>query len=96
MADLRSYPLWCCRANATWPRARLAAVARGEAFLLQGGDCAETFDGVTVDRIRNTLRTILQMALVVNDVSALPVVTFSRIAGQYAKPRSPTTRSATV
>ncbi|WP_258308460.1 3-deoxy-7-phosphoheptulonate synthase [Streptomyces sp. NWU339] len=69
-------------------RARLAAVARGEALLLQGGDCAETFEAAQPDRIDATFRTLGQMAAIVSEASALPVVTVGRIAGQYAKPRS--------
>jgi 3-deoxy-7-phosphoheptulonate synthase len=72
---------------------RLAAVARGEAFLLQGGDCAETFDGVTADSIRAKLRTLLQMAVVLTYAAAVPVVKVGRIAGQYSKPRSKPTET---
>lgn len=67
---------------------KLAAVARGEAFLLQGGDCAETFDGVTADNVRNKLRVLLQMAVVLTYAGSMPVVKVGRLAGQYAKPRS--------
>src|SRR2546423_494396 len=69
-------------------RDRLAAVSRGDAFLLQGGDCAETFSGVTADAVRDKLRTILQMAVVLTYAASVPVVKVGRIAGQYAKPRS--------
>ncbi|MFD9409342.1 class II 3-deoxy-7-phosphoheptulonate synthase [Streptomyces sp. NPDC059989] len=69
-------------------RDRLAAVARGEAFLLQAGDCAETLDGVSVDQIDNKLRTILQMAAVLTYAASVPVIKVGRMAGQYAKPRS--------
>ena len=69
-------------------RERLATVARGEAFLLQGGDCAETFAGNTADRIRDKLKTLLQMAIVLTYAGGVPVVKVGRIAGQYAKPRS--------
>ncbi len=67
---------------------RLAAVARGEAFVLQGGDCAETFDGSTADAIRGKLRTLLQMAVVLTYAASVPVVKIGRLAGQFAKPRS--------
>ncbi len=67
---------------------RLGAVARGEAFLLQGGDCAETFVDNTEPHIRATIRTLLQMAIVLTYGASLPVVKVGRIAGQYAKPRS--------
>ncbi|HEY6744792.1 MAG TPA: 3-deoxy-7-phosphoheptulonate synthase class II [Mycobacteriales bacterium] len=67
---------------------RLAAVSRGEAFLLQGGDCAETFAGATEPALRATLKTLLQMAVVLTYGASVPVVKVARIAGQYAKPRS--------
>ena len=67
---------------------RLAQVASGNAFLLQGGDCAETFDGATADKIRNRVKTILQMAVVLTYGAAMPVVKMGRMAGQFAKPRS--------
>jgi 3-deoxy-7-phosphoheptulonate synthase len=67
---------------------RLAAVARGEAFLLQGGDCAETFLDNTEARLRGTIRTLLQMAVVLTYGTEMPVVKVGRLAGQYAKPRS--------
>jgi 3-deoxy-7-phosphoheptulonate synthase len=67
---------------------RLAAVARGKAFLLQGGDCAETFVDNTEPHIRATIRTLLQMAVVLTYGASVPVVKLGRIAGQYAKPRS--------
>jgi 3-deoxy-7-phosphoheptulonate synthase len=67
---------------------RLAAVARGEAFVLQGGDCAETFDGSGADAVRNKLKTLLQMAVVLTYAGSVPVVKIGRMAGQFAKPRS--------
>ncbi|SFS67672.1 class II 3-deoxy-7-phosphoheptulonate synthase [Saccharopolyspora flava] len=69
-------------------RRHLAAVARGEAFLLQGGDCAETFADNTEPHIRGNIRTLLQMAVVLTYGASMPVVKLGRIAGQYAKPRS--------
>src|SRR5579859_5815912 len=72
---------------------RLAAVARGEAFVLQGGDCAETFDGSTADAIRGKLRTLLQMAVVLTYAASVPVVKIGRLAGQFAKPRSSDTET---
>ena len=66
----------------------LAAVARGEAFVLQGGDCAETFAGSTADAVRNRLETLLQMAVVLTYAASVPVVKIGRMAGQFAKPRS--------
>lgn len=72
---------------------KLAAVTRGEAFLLQGGDCAETFDGVTAENVRNKLRVQLQMAVVLTYAGSVPVVKVGRLAGQYAKPRSSDTET---
>ena len=69
-------------------RTRLAAVARGDAFLLQGGDCAETFAANTAEGIRGKVRTLLQMAVVLTYGASVPVVKVGRLAGQYAKPRS--------
>ena len=69
-------------------RDRLAQAASGKAFLLQGGDCAETFVDATADRIRNRIKTVLQMAVVLMYGSSLPVVKMGRMAGQFAKPRS--------
>src|SRR6476661_7884807 len=69
-------------------QSRLAEVAEGRAFLLQGGDCAETFVDNTEPHIRATIRTLLQMAVVLTYGASMPVVKVARIAGQYAKPRS--------
>ncbi len=69
-------------------RSRLAEAAAGRAFVLQGGDCAETFAGATADGIRARLRTILQMAVTLTYAAATPVVKIGRMAGQFAKPRS--------
>ena len=69
-------------------RERLAAVARGEAFLLQGGDCAETFETSSQADIAGKVRILLQMAVVLTYGAAMPVVKLGRVAGQYAKPRS--------
>ncbi|MEK9578837.1 MAG: 3-deoxy-7-phosphoheptulonate synthase, partial [Aquiluna sp.] len=74
-------------------RARLAEAASGNAFLLQGGDCAETFADATADRIRNRIKTVLQMAVVLMYGSSLPVVKMGRMAGQFAKPRSSDTET---
>jgi 3-deoxy-7-phosphoheptulonate synthase len=72
-------------------RERLAAVARGEAFLLQGGDCAETFATSSQTDIAGKVRVLLQMAVVLTYGASMPVVKLGRIAGQYAKPRSSNT-----
>ncbi|MBT2550048.1 class II 3-deoxy-7-phosphoheptulonate synthase [Arthrobacter sp. ISL-65] len=69
-------------------RERLAAAAQGKAFLLQGGDCAETFEGATADKISARVKTILQMAVVLTYGAAMPVIKMGRMAGQFAKPRS--------
>ncbi len=67
---------------------RLAAVSQGEAFVLQGGDCAETFAGSTANAVRAKLKTLLQMAVVLTYGGSVPVVKIGRMAGQFAKPRS--------
>jgi 3-deoxy-7-phosphoheptulonate synthase len=69
-------------------KSSLAKVAKGKAFLLQGGDCAESFKEFHANQIRDTLRVLLQMAVVLTYGSCLPVVKVGRIAGQFAKPRS--------
>src|SRR6201996_4601764 len=68
--------------------ARLGNVAEGRAFLLQGGDCAESFKEFHADNIRDTFRLLLQMAVVLTFAGGKPVVKVGRIAGQFAKPRS--------
>jgi 3-deoxy-7-phosphoheptulonate synthase len=88
VAELRALPPLVFAGECDQLRERLAAVARGEAFLLQGGDCAETFDGVTADNVRNKLRTLLQMAVILTYAASVPVVKVARLAGQFAKPRS--------
>ena len=69
-------------------KAHLADVARGKAFVLQGGDCAETFEGSNADAVKNKLKTLLQMAVVLTYAASVPVVKIGRMAGQFAKPRS--------
>lgn len=69
-------------------KAQIAAVAEGNAFILQGGDCAETFEGVNAASIRGRLRVLLSMAVVMTYAAQVPVVKIGRIAGQFAKPRS--------
>ncbi len=88
VARLRTRPPLVFAGECDDLKAKIAAVTRGEAFLLQGGDCAETFDGVTADNVRNKLRVLLQMAVVLTYAASVPVVKVGRIAGQYAKPRS--------
>ena len=69
-------------------RTRLADAAAGKAFLLQGGDCAETFADATAEKIRNRVKTMLQMAVVLTYGASMPVIKMGRMAGQFAKPRS--------
>jgi 3-deoxy-7-phosphoheptulonate synthase len=74
-------------------RERLARAAQGDAFLLQGGDCAETFAGATAQQIRDRVKTILQMAVVLTYGASKPIVKMGRMAGQFAKPRSSDTET---
>ena len=74
-------------------RDRLAKAARGEAFLLQGGDCAETFAGTNAQNIRDRVKTILQMAVVLTYGASKPIIKMGRMAGQFAKPRSSDTET---
>lgn len=86
---LRSMPPLVFAGEADTLKAEIAKAGRGEAFILQGGDCAETFaDSVSANRIRAKIQTILQMAIVLTYGAALPIVKIGRMAGQYAKPRS--------
>ncbi|HEX3829729.1 MAG TPA: 3-deoxy-7-phosphoheptulonate synthase class II [Sporichthyaceae bacterium] len=89
-AQLRALPPLVFAGECDLLKKRLAAVARGEAFLLQGGDCAEAFDACGADALRGKLRTLLQMAAVLTYAGSVPVVKLGRFAGQYAKPRSAT------
>ena len=72
---------------------RIAQAATGKAFLLQGGDCAETFADATADRIRSRVKTLLQMAVVLTYGASMPVIKMGRMAGQFAKPRSSDTET---
>ena len=72
---------------------RISQAAQGKAFLLQGGDCAETFVDATADRIRNRVKTLLQMAVVLTYGASMPVIKMGRMAGQFAKPRSSDTET---
>jgi 3-deoxy-7-phosphoheptulonate synthase len=93
VAELAGYPPLVFAGECDGLKARLAAVARGEAFLLQGGDCAETFADSGADAIRNKVKTLLQMAVVLTYGARVPVVKIGRIAGQFAKPRSSDTET---
>ncbi|MCX9190816.1 3-deoxy-7-phosphoheptulonate synthase class II [Carbonactinospora thermoautotrophica] len=88
VAELETLPPLVFAGECDQLKQRLGAVARGEAFLLQGGDCAETFAANSADNLRNKLKTLLQMAVVLTYAASIPVVKVGRIAGQYAKPRS--------
>ena len=85
---LRQSPPLVFAGEARRLQAELARVAAGDAFLLQGGDCAESFDEFHANLIRDTFRTILQMAVVMGFGAGLPVIKLGRMAGQFAKPRS--------
>ena len=90
---LASYPPLVFAGEARRLTGSLARVANGEAFLLQAGDCAESFDAFSANSIRERLRVILQMAVVLTYSSGVPVVKVGRIAGQFAKPRSAPTET---
>jgi len=93
LTELASYPPLVFAGECDQLRSRLGAVARGEAFVLQGGDCAEAFNAVSAEHIRNKLKTLLQMAVVLTYAAKVPVVKIGRIAGQYSKPRSKPTET---
>ncbi|CAB4581291.1 unannotated protein [freshwater metagenome] len=88
VAELESFPPLVFAGECDNLKAKIAQAAKGNAFWLQGGDCAETFAGATADSIRNRIKTILQMAAVLQYFSSLPVIKVGRMAGQFAKPRS--------
>jgi 3-deoxy-7-phosphoheptulonate synthase len=92
-ARLKSYPPLVFAGEARNLTASLGAVAEGKAFLLQGGDCAESFAEFHPDKIRDTFRVLLQMAVVLTFAGTMPVVKVGRIAGQFAKPRSEDTET---
>jgi 3-deoxy-7-phosphoheptulonate synthase len=91
--QLSSYPPLVFAGESRALTEDLAAVQRGEAFLLQGGDCAESFAEFHPNNIRDTFRVLLQMAVVLTFASKLPVVKVGRMAGQFAKPRSAPTET---
>jgi 3-deoxy-7-phosphoheptulonate synthase len=92
-AQLSQYPLLVFAGEARRLKTQLAAASRGEAFLLQGGDCAEAFDQFNSDSIRDTFKVMLQMAMVLTYSAKVPVVKVGRMAGQFAKPRSANTET---
>ena len=92
-ATLRNYPPLVFAGEARALKAELAGVSRGEGFLIQGGDCAESFAEFHPNNIRDTFRVLLQMAVVLTFAGKLPVVKVGRMAGQFAKPRSADTET---
>jgi 3-deoxy-7-phosphoheptulonate synthase len=86
--ELSSYPPLIFAGEARNLQKELAKAGRGEAFVIQGGDCAESFSSFDADTIKNLFKLILQMAVVMTYSSGKPVVKIGRIAGQFAKPRS--------
>src|SRR6056297_3246099 len=90
---LSKYPPLVFAGESRTLRAELAAAGRGEAFLLQGGDCAESFAEFSADSIRDTFKVMLQMAMVLTYGAKVPVVKVGRMAGQMAKPRSAPTET---
>ncbi len=93
VAKLRSMPPLVFAGECDDLKAHLAEVAGGRAFLLQGGDCAETFETLTAENVRAKLQVLLQMAVVLTYAASVPVVKLGRIAGQYAKPRTSDTET---
>jgi len=87
-AILAKYPPLVFAGEVDILKDRISQAAQGKAFLLQGGDCAETFVDATADRIRNRVKTLLQMAVVLTYGASMPVIKMGRMAGQFAKPRS--------
>ena len=90
-AQLAQYPPLVFAGEARRLQAELAAAARGDAFVLQGGDCAESFAEFSADTIRDTFKVLLQMSMVLTHGAKVPVVKIGRMAGQFAKPRSAAT-----
>ncbi|MBK8469591.1 MAG: 3-deoxy-7-phosphoheptulonate synthase class II [Actinomycetales bacterium] len=93
VAEIAAYPPLVFAGECDVMRTRMAAAARGDAFVLMGGDCAETFRSATANNIRDRIKTVLQMAAVLTYGASVPVVKVGRMAGQYAKPRSSNTET---
>ena len=91
--ELKSFPPLVFAGECDDLKSSIAKAAEGEAFWLQGGDCAETFAAATADSIRDRIKTILQMAAILQYYSSLPVIKVGRMAGQFAKPRSSDTET---
>jgi len=88
LSELQNYPPLVFAGEARSLKEQLANVAQGKAFLLQGGDCAESFSEFHADNIRDTFKALMQMAVVMTYAGGLPVVKVGRLGGQFAKPRS--------
>ena len=88
LGKIKKYPPLVFAGESRSLKKSLAQVVEGKAFLLQGGDCAESFAEFNPDNIRDTFKAILQMSLVLTHSASLPVVKVGRIAGQFSKPRS--------
>ncbi len=91
--ELKNYPPLVFAGEARSLKEQLANVAQGKAFLLQGGDCAESFSEFHADNIRDTFKAMMQMAVVMTYAGGLPVVKVGRLGGQFAKPRSSNTET---
>ena len=93
LAELRALPPLVFAGEARTLRQQLARVAEGDGFLLHAGDCAESFAEFSADNIRDKLKVILQMSLVLTYSTGVPTLKVGRIAGQFAKPRSSPTET---
>lgn len=93
LAELKNYPPLVFAGEARSLKSDLANVANGDAFLLQGGDCAESFSEFQAANIRDTFKALLQMAVVMTYAGGVPVVKVGRLGGQFAKPRSSDTET---
>ena len=93
LSELKNYPPLVFAGEARSLKSQLANVANGEGFLLQGGDCAESFSEFHADNIKDSFKAMMQMAVVMTYAGGLPVVKVGRMAGQFAKPRSSDTET---
>ena len=93
LSELKNYPPLVFAGEVRSLKSQLANVANGEAFLLQGGDCAESFSEFHADNIKDSFKAMMQMAVVMTYAGGLPVVKVGRMAGQFAKPRSSDTET---
>ena len=93
LSKIKKYPPLVFAGESRSLKKALSQVVEGKAFLLQGGDCAESFAEFHPDNIRDTFKVILQMSLVLTYSASLPVVKIGRIAGQFSKPRSAPTET---